>query len=195
MNIKKVCFVVKKTTYQKVELSENDWGIMPSNCLELVEFVDNIRVKPARFCAKDKWEKPEFEFQELKIEEHKTTRGFVENKATREPVAEETICDPVAEEIPCDNEISNAIKVLKQAMIEDGTTELGSLAHSWHCNIAMSCFDSIERHKDSKRLSRKAKLEASDDAASSFMKKLFNIKTTNNPPEKEDKHANKKTST
>jgi hypothetical protein len=177
MNIKKVSFVVKKTTYQKVELTENSWGLMPSNCLELVEFSENIKTRPGRFCAKEKWEKAEFEFQELEIEEHETT------------------CEPVAQETPCNNEIPNAIKVLKQAMIDDGPSELGSYAHSWHCNIAMACFDTIKSNKVISNTNDTVAHDVGNETASRFMKLLFDVETTNNPPEKEYNNAKQKTST
>jgi hypothetical protein len=177
MNITKVSFVVKQTTYQKVELNKDNWGIMPTNGIELVDFADNVRIKPERFCVDNKWEKTKFHLQELEIEEYGTPSESVEK------------------EIPCNNEVSDAIEVLKQVMIKDGPSELGSLAHGWHCNLAMSCFDAIERHKDAKRFSRKATLEVSHAAATDFMKKLFDIETTNNSPEKEYNNAKQKTST
>lgn len=53
-------------------------------------------------------------------------------------------------------------------------TSLGSLAHSWHCNIAMSVYDSCPKnmsHVDAYRLG--------NEAATRFMKLLFNVETTN----------------
>jgi hypothetical protein len=87
-------------------------------------------------------------------------------------------------------EIENAIEVLKQAMIDDGPSELGSYAHSWHCNIAMACFDSIKSHEveayheDDGAMSSGDALKISNDAASRFMKVLFDIETTNEPVKK-----------
>lgn len=37
--------------------------------------------------------------------------------------------------------VAEAMSVLKQAMVDDSPSEQGSLAHSWHCNIAMMCYD------------------------------------------------------
>jgi hypothetical protein len=78
-------------------------------------------------------------------------------------------------------EIENAIEVLKQAMIDDGPSELGSYAHAWHCNIAMACYDAIEDAKLDIN-SKSKELDShyiGNDAASRFMKLLFNIETTN----------------
>ena len=74
------------------------------------------------------------------------------------------------------DDISAAIKVLRDVMIADNPTELGSYAHSWHCNISMSVFDSFP--KDCK-MSVENQLVVSNDAASTFMKRLFDLETTN----------------
>ena len=37
-----------------------------------------------------------------------------------------------------------AFETIKQAMIDDGPSEPGSYAHSWHCNIAMMCNDAMQ---------------------------------------------------
>jgi hypothetical protein len=77
--------------------------------------------------------------------------------------------------------ISDAFKVLKQAIQED--VEEGSLAHGWHCNIKMMCYDAILANKlviacdiDSDSAHYEA-LNIGDDAAARFMKICFDAKT------------------
>jgi hypothetical protein len=69
------------------------------------------------------------------------------------------------------NEIADAMKVLTNAMQE---TKLGSYAHAWHCNIAMSVYDECMKsisHEDAHRLG--------NDAATRFMYLCFGVKTKN----------------
>ena len=73
-----------------------------------------------------------------------------------------------------DDKVKEAMKIIKQAMIEDEPSKQGSLAHAWHCNIAMACFDSI--HSDIKSGPDWA-INVSNEAASRFMKLLFDVKT------------------
>ena len=73
-------------------------------------------------------------------------------------------------------DIEKAMKVLTDAMQD---TELGSYAHSWHCNIAMCVKDECTTDisaEDSHRIG--------NDAASRFMKLCFGVKTTNEAPSK-----------
>ncbi len=73
-------------------------------------------------------------------------------------------------------EVSRAFKVIKQAMIDGDPGEQGSFAHSWHCNIACVCADSI--HDDrSEALSRNDAHRIGNEAASRFMKLLFGVDT------------------
>jgi hypothetical protein len=72
-------------------------------------------------------------------------------------------------------EIENAMKVLTEAMQD---TELGSYAHSWHCNIAMMCYDAMLSSKDNFATHEEAH-KVGNDAASRFMKILFNVDTSN----------------
>ena len=68
-------------------------------------------------------------------------------------------------------EIEKAMKVLTEAMQD---TELGSYAHSWHCNIAMSVYDECTTdisHDDAHRIG--------NDAATRFMKLCFGVDTKN----------------
>ena len=75
--------------------------------------------------------------------------------------------------------VIHAIKVLTEAMQD---TELGSYAHAWHCNIAMSCYDSIINLDGSNHsLAHKQ----GNEAASLFMKICFDVNTTNEAPPKE----------
>ena len=69
--------------------------------------------------------------------------------------------------------ISEAFDTLKQAMIYDDPKKKGSLAHSWHCNIAMMCHDAILEHDDQVDFSHKV----GNDAASRFMKLCFDVET------------------
>ena len=66
--------------------------------------------------------------------------------------------------------VHQAFEVIKQAMIDDDPSQQGSYAHSWHCNIAMCCYDSLNgthtwRHK------------VSNAAATRFMKLCFDVDT------------------
>ena len=88
-------------------------------------------------------------------------------------------------------EVKKAMAVLKQAMIDDGPSELGSYAHSWHCNIAMACYDAIEDGKldvnhETESLDSHA---VGNDAASRFMKLCFGVETTNDPKEQDNEDA------
>ncbi len=80
--------------------------------------------------------------------------------------------------------IEEAMKVLKQAMIDDDPSVPGSYAHGWHCNIAMMCYDAIHAHDiesfiyDSGEMSHKDAHEVGNEAASRFMKLCFDVETT-----------------
>ena len=86
------------------------------------------------------------------------------------------------------SEVEKALAVIRQAMIDDGPSELGSYAHAWHCNIAMMVTDAINTAK----LELKHEMQSIDahavgnDAASRFMKLCFGVETTNNPKEQND---------
>ena len=56
--------------------------------------------------------------------------------------------------------------------------ELGSLAHSWHCNIAMACYDAIREAADG--VPHEQAHLIGNYAASRFMKMLFDVETKNN---------------
>jgi len=71
--------------------------------------------------------------------------------------------------------IAEAFEVIRQAMIDDEPNDKGSYAHSWHCHIAMMCYDAMheagytdhgQRHK------------VANDAASRFMKLCFGVETS-----------------
>jgi hypothetical protein len=75
--------------------------------------------------------------------------------------------------------VSEAVHVIKQAMIDDNPKLKGSLAHSWHDNIAMACFDAMKeaelnRNHESDSLDHHA---IANDAASRFMKLCFGVET------------------
>ena len=69
--------------------------------------------------------------------------------------------------------IAEAMAVIKQAMIDDNPSELGSYAHSWHCNIAMCFQDELMENKSSDAH------VICNDAASRFMKLCFDVETNN----------------
>jgi hypothetical protein len=73
-------------------------------------------------------------------------------------------------------EIESAMKVLTDAMQD---AELGSCAHSWHCNIAMMCYDAIldadlEIDREGQKIDAH---KVGNDAASRFMKLCFGVDT------------------
>jgi len=72
------------------------------------------------------------------------------------------------------DEVKNALKVIQSAMKADNPKEPGSYAHSWHCNIAMACHDSI-LSLDARRIDLARK--AGNDAAARFMRICFDVET------------------
>lgn len=80
------------------------------------------------------------------------------------------------------NKISDAMGVLKKAMVKDIPSELGSYAHSWHCNIAMMCHDAILtdiEKNGSLDITQNGAYRIGNDAASRFMKLCFGVETNN----------------
>ncbi|PHS71950.1 MAG: hypothetical protein COB22_05905 [Cycloclasticus sp.] len=75
------------------------------------------------------------------------------------------------------DKVQEAFAVLKQAMIDDGAAEQGGYAHSWHCNIAMMCYDAIKDNKSDLPLTSFEAREIGNDAASRFMKLCFDVDT------------------
>tara|TARA_R100000541_G_scaffold30953_2_gene39876 strand:+ start:19789 stop:20007 length:219 start_codon:yes stop_codon:yes gene_type:complete len=67
MKIQKVTFLVKKTIYQQVELTENNWGQLPKTGIELIDLADDIRNKPHTFCDNDEWGNDEIQMTNLEI--------------------------------------------------------------------------------------------------------------------------------
>lgn len=80
-----------------------------------------------------------------------------------------------SEHLNVDDNVESAFNVIGNAMVKDDPSKLGSYAHSWHCNIAMACYDAILAHDDQVDFAHKV----GNDAASRFMKLCFNIETTN----------------
>ena len=71
-------------------------------------------------------------------------------------------------------EVAEAFETIKQAMIDDEPSKPGSYAHSWHCNIAMMCYDAmLECPGDGHDHHAIA-----NDAASRFMKLCFDVETS-----------------
>ena len=75
-----------------------------------------------------------------------------------------------------DNKVQEAFDVIKQAMKDDNPS---GFAHSWHCNIAMMCYDAIsEAECNIKRESDGIDgNKVANDAASRFMKLCFDVET------------------
>jgi len=72
-----------------------------------------------------------------------------------------------------------AFEIIKQAMIDDNPSEQGSYAHSWHCNIAMMCYDAMSSklYDDPSGFDHKRAHVVANDAASRFMKLCFDVET------------------
>lgn len=69
--------------------------------------------------------------------------------------------------------LSEAMAVVKEAMSEK-SLEPGSLAHGWHCNISMACYDAIENCPGN---IRDHSMNIAEKAATSFMKHAFDVDT------------------
>jgi len=72
---------------------------------------------------------------------------------------------------------SEAFAELKRAMVADNPEIQGSYAHSWHCNIAMMCYDAIKDNKSELPLTSFEAHEIGNDAATRFMKLCFDVDT------------------
>ena len=77
------------------------------------------------------------------------------------------------------DKVKEAFENIKQAMVDDNPSKQGSYAHSWHCNIAMMCYDAIsEAECNIKRESDGIDAyKVGNDAASRFMKLCFDVET------------------
>lgn len=69
-------------------------------------------------------------------------------------------------------EIENALNVLKKSMKDDP-----DYAYGWHDNIAMACYDQFIGHLDHGLAHFTA-----NKAATTFMKSVFDIETSNDMP-------------
>lgn len=72
------------------------------------------------------------------------------------------------------DKVTEAFEVLKKAIKED--VGEGSLAHSWHCNIAMMCADAMHED-DMECMNWDDAHRIGNDAASRFMQMCFDVKT------------------
>ncbi len=82
-------------------------------------------------------------------------------------------------ELKNQEKVKEAFEIIKQAMKDDCPQENGSYAHSWHCNIAMMCYDAIRSAKDQDtKICHLAAHEIGNDAASRFMKLCFDVNTS-----------------
>ncbi len=81
------------------------------------------------------------------------------------------------------DEIQKAMQVIKDAMVKDKPEDSGSYAHSWHCNIAMMCYDAIMTSDEElggsadDTLKHEHAHKIGNDAASRFMKLCFDVET------------------
>jgi hypothetical protein len=75
------------------------------------------------------------------------------------------------------DEVKKAFETIKQAMIEDNPSEAGSLAHAWHCNIAMACFDAFQKVGIGEDKCVADLHETCNDGATRFMKMVFDVDT------------------
>ena len=76
------------------------------------------------------------------------------------------------------DKVAEAFETIKQAMIDDSPSEQGSYAHSWHCNIAMACYDAqMAEYSDLADSIHDELLKISNDAATRFMKLCFDVET------------------
>ena len=76
--------------------------------------------------------------------------------------------------------VAEAHNIIKQAMIDDEPGVPGSFAHSWHCNIAMMCYDAMHEDDGNHRgdeTKHQWRHRVVNDAASRFMKLCFDVET------------------
>ena len=90
--------------------------------------------------------------------------------------------EPVLEEHPYNQDaVKDAFEVIKAAMIADSPEQPGSYAHSWHCNIAMMCYDAIREHDVTSlgllSIDHEDAIKIGNDAATRFMKLCFDVDT------------------
>ncbi len=101
-------------------------------------------------------------------------RDAFEQKCNR---LEQQVVDLKAE-ASAPKQAQEAFEVIKQEMINDNPSEPGSFAHSWHCNIAMMCYDAyMAEYQDVADMVHEDALKIGNDAASRFMKLLFGVET------------------
>lgn len=77
------------------------------------------------------------------------------------------------------DQVKEAMDVIKQAMIDDDPSKPGSYAHSWHCNIAIMCYDAMAEaaSKAEELFNHNDAHKISNDAARRFMKLCFDVDT------------------
>lgn len=78
-----------------------------------------------------------------------------------------------------EKEVKEAFETIKKAMIDDKPSEPGSYAHSWHCNIAMCVYDSLDKYAKKHNIGElnSTKHNIGNNAASRFMKLCFDVIT------------------
>ncbi len=73
------------------------------------------------------------------------------------------------------NKTDEAMKTLQDTMLIDP-----EYAHTWHCNIAMMCYDAIKSDGDTvNKVRPEIAHQIGNVAASNFMKLCFDVKTSN----------------
>lgn len=75
--------------------------------------------------------------------------------------------------------VEEAMHIIREAMIDDEPGVPGSYAHSWHCNIAMMCYDAMcsGLYDDPQGFDHERAHKVANDAASRFMKLCFDVET------------------
>ena len=79
-------------------------------------------------------------------------------------------------------DFQEALDIVRQYMKDNNPSHKGSVAHSWHCNIAMKCYDSIMasdlQYLEIMKVGHAEAIEISNDAAREFMKLAFHVRTS-----------------
>jgi len=72
-----------------------------------------------------------------------------------------------------------AFEIIKQAMKNDEPEIPGSYALTWHCNIAMMCYDAMvdAASKTDELFNHNDAKDTANDAAARFMKLCFDVET------------------
>jgi hypothetical protein len=116
----------------------------------------------------DLWEKA----REIKKEAKEEIKKQVESGLTVVKIEDRDMKPEYDQE-----EVKKAFDVIKAAMVADDPSEKGSLAHAWHCNIAMACSDAFHAADIVDECCLDEMHATCNDAASRFMKLCFDVET------------------